>query len=146
MWSGHSCPLLLTFDGRNSTSKSKASDRSVRPTHNSPTEALQEIRQFRGQGRREGQMLGGAWVLELQRRSMQKISRQREAAGFAANLPRGAVQRVSHYRMAQRCQVNPNLVGAAGVDLRLEQREFSVLRIQPALDRVVRDGFASTRA
>ena len=119
----------------------------VSALHNSPTEALQESRQFRRQWRGERQRLAGPRVLELQHCGMEKISGEGEADSlFAAKLTRGAVQRVTHDGMAQRCEVNSNLVGPACVDLHFQQREFSILRIQLALDRVVGYGFASPRA
>ena len=40
--------------------------------------------------------------------------------------------------------MDPDLVGPAGVDLNFQQGEFSVRRIQPALDLVMGNGFAST--
>src|ERR1700730_6657490 len=47
--------------------------------------------------------------------------------------------------MAERREMKPNLVGPAGIDLQFQQAEFSILRIQPSLHRVMGNGCTSTR-
>ena len=63
---------------------------------------------------------------------------------LGSHLARGTVERVPYHRMAQRGQMDPDLVGAAGVDPNFQQGEFSVRRIQPSLHRVMGNGLAST--
>src|SRR6185503_8144943 len=76
---------------------------------------------------------------------MQKISGKREASGlFTTDFAGSPVERVAYNRMAQRCQMDPDLVGPASVDPNFQQGEFSEWRIQPAFNSVVGDGFAPT--
>ena len=78
---------------------------------------LQEHLKLRWHWGREGQCLARPGMQELQRGSMQEISGERDSPGlFAADFARRAVERVSYNRVPQRCQMDANLVSAAGID------------------------------
>ena len=82
-------------------------------------------------------------MLQLQCRRMQKISWQRNASFvFRAHLAWRPIERVAHDGMPQRSQMHPDLVSPPGIDPQFEQRELSVLRINPLLHGVVRDRFS----
>jgi hypothetical protein len=51
------------------------------------------------------------------------------AASPCPHFLRGAVERVADDRMSQRRHVDANLMGAAGIDLNFDQREFSKSRV-----------------
>ena len=83
---------------------------------------LQETLKLRGQRGREGQRLSCPGMLELQSDCMQEISGEREpSALFAADFARRTVQRVPCNRVPQRCQMDANLVSAAGVDFHFQE-------------------------
>src|SRR4029077_17495549 len=76
-------------------------------------------------------------MLKFERRSVQKIpvecwlGRRLRAPGHLFQQPGSAVERITHYRIAKRRQVNAYLVRASGIDLDFEQRELSPTRIHP---------------
>src|SRR2546429_803310 len=86
-------------------------------------------------------------MVELQGHSIQEISG--ESSGFAvagSQFARGAVKRVAHHGMAQRSEMHANLVSPSGIDPQFELRELAKFGIDPPLHRVMRYGFATSRA
>src|SRR5215472_7058315 len=78
---------------------------------------------------------------------VKEVTGQRQrTSGTRLQFTRRAVEYISDHGMSERGQMNANLVRAAGIDFYLKEREFAVRRVEPFLDRVVGDRFATALA
>src|SRR5690242_181193 len=84
---------------------------------------------------------------ELELGGMQEIARQgQRGSGLGADLGRGTIELVPNHGMANRREVDTNLVRASGFNAELQERELSVRGVDPAFDVVMSDGFTATAA
>src|SRR5579862_7516144 len=87
---------------------------------------------------------------EFQLRRVQKVPRQTQRRGrhvfetAGAQFPWCAIQRIAHDGMADRREVYPDLMGAPGIDLDLEQCELAVGGVNTPYDLVVRESLAAS--
>src|SRR5215472_15969873 len=66
---------------------------------------------------------------ELYRGGMQEVSLQRCWLSVTSDLPRRAVERIAYHRVAERGQVDSDLVRASGFNLDLQQGKLAMLAV-----------------
>ena len=90
----------------------------------------EEVREFWREGSLDGNLPAGSGVPELQAGGVEEVALQFEdiVAIRSAKQAGGSVELVSHDGVAERLEMDADLVGAAGFDLDLDESEGAVGR------------------